>query len=136
MAFLRNLTRVLRDEEGVFNQEALALAIGATTLALGGLTLFTTGSVAGALASIPAALLLQLTGLAYRSTALIVAGVGTILVGGAIAAATFFLMVLFLSPEAAWISYPLGGIVGVLAAWPIAQSFRRAILKLNEPGWY
>jgi hypothetical protein len=37
MSFLRNVARVLRDEDGVIDQETLALAFGAAVLALGGL---------------------------------------------------------------------------------------------------
>jgi hypothetical protein len=136
MTFLRNLARVLRDEDGAIDQETLALAFGATLLALGGLTLAITGSVGWALVAVALGIPLQLTGMAYRPTALVVAGIGTILVGGAATVITAFLARLFLLPNPAWASWLAGGIIGLIGAGVTGYGFRHAIQKLNKPGWY
>lgn len=136
MTFLRNLARVLRDEEGAIDQETLALAFGATMLAPGGVTLAVTGSSGWAIAAIALDLPAQLMGMAYKPTALVVAGIGTILVGGAATAAAAFLARMFFLPDSTWASWLVGGAIGSIAGGFTGHGFRRAIRKLNKPGWY
>ena len=136
MTFLRNLARVIRDEDGALDQETLVLAFGATMLALGGVTFAITGSVDWALVAVALGIPLQLTGMAYPPTAIVVAGIGTILVGGAATVVAALLTRLFLFPNSAWASYLVGGTIGLSGAAVTGRGFRHAIQKLNKPGWY
>jgi hypothetical protein len=128
--------RVLRDEDGVLNQETLALVFGATVLALGGLALVVTGSLGWALAASVLGGPLQLMGVAYRPTAPVVAGLGTILLGGAATVTAALLTRLFLPSGLAWGNWLVGGAVGFLFARATLRSFNRATQKLDKPGWY
>ncbi|HVG57481.1 MAG TPA: hypothetical protein VNA24_02945 [Hyalangium sp.] len=136
MSFLRNMARVLRDEDGAFNRDSMGFAFGATLLALGGLTLALTGSLGLTLAALVLGVPLQLMGMAYRPTAPIVAGAGSILVGGAATVAAAFVIGFFLPWGLGWSRWLFGGAIGFLCARTTRRRFKEAIQKLDKPGWY
>src|SRR5688572_17183803 len=94
-----------------------------TMLALGGFTFVATRSFGWAFATLVLGIPLQMTGMAYRPTAFVVAGLGTLLLGGAATGGAAVLIRLLLFPAFPRASWLLGGTIGCLAAALVVHSF-------------
>ena len=137
MPLMRNLARVLRDEKGAIDGQAIGLSFGATSLGLGAAVDWASGN---ALAAIAAALIsfpLQLVGMASKPTAKAVAITGAVVTGGALTLIVAGIARVFLPFGIGFLSWIPGALAGVGGFFWVRHRFNQAIEKLNaDPGWY
>jgi hypothetical protein len=135
LSLLRNIARVLRDDQGALDSDVLALAFGATALASGVAVFAATDRLEWAAAAAVVALPLQLLAMASRLSAAVIGVIGTVLVAGTTVAAA--VLVARLGLQAEWTGWLAGVLAGAGMAWLVGRTFRQAVEKLGAGSdWY
>jgi hypothetical protein len=137
MPLLRNVARLLRDENGALDGETLGLSFGATSLGLGAVTYSFTSNLALALAATVVSFPLQLFGMASKPTAQVVSLTGASATAGALTLIVGGFVRVFMPLGLNWAAWVVGGLAGVGGFFWVRHRFNKAIEKLNrDPGWY